>query len=252
MNGYRYAIRHIEPLSALKFGFVVGGMVMLLPGFGLGISVQSFIDFLWEMAQTALFAPDLGPLDALHQMGWGLVWLIMVGSIIFGGITGGFSAVLSALLYNLVTGVSGGIIVQADLLNAAPAAAMPAFAAPAAAAQAQQPLPGAPRLGQAAPSSANSGGPSLVAASGQAWPLYGAVTMVGSAPSCDIQVSGLAPIHAEIRLENNRYILYDMSGGQTWVNDRQITTANLLKDGFRVRLGAHEFSFGAPVSLYGG
>lgn len=75
--------------------------------------------------------------------------------------------------------------------------------------------------------------------------------MVGSAPSCDIQVSGLAPIHAEIRLENNRYILYDMSGGQTWVNDRQVTTANLLKEGFRVRLGAHEFSFGAPVSLDG-
>jgi predicted component of type VI protein secretion system len=102
------------------------------------------------------------------------------------------------------------------------------------------------------PAAAGSSGPALVAAgaSGQSWPLRTPITMIGSASSCDIQVPGLAPIHAEIRLEDHRYILYDMSGGQTWVNDRQITTANLLKDGFRVRLGAHEFlvrGAGQPV-----
>ena len=88
----------------------------------------------------------------------------------------------------------------------------------------------------------------MVGAAGQSWPLRTPVTMVGSAPSCDIQIAGLASVHAKLRLEDNRCVLYDMSGGQTWVNDRQITTANLLKDGFRVRLGACELRFEAPAA----
>jgi pSer/pThr/pTyr-binding forkhead associated (FHA) protein len=52
----------------------------------------------------------------------------------------------------------------------------------------------------------------------------------------------LAAHHAEIRFENNRYILYDLSSGNSWVNGRQIT-ANMLKDGFTVRLDSTELIF---------
>lgn len=243
MNEQRYAIRHIEPLSAFKFGLVVGGMVMLLPGFALGILVKDLVDLLVEMANAVMFAPDLGPIAQLHQMGWGLVWLVMVVSVIFGGISGALAAVLSAVLYNLVTGVSGGIVVHAAVLNAA--AAGPALAYTPAA------LPPPPSTPSPAPAPAakSYGGPALVAVGGSSdvWPLHGAVTIVGSAPSCNIQVAGLATLHAEVRLENGRYVIYDMSGGQTWVNDRQVTTANLLKDGFRVRLGVENFLFQAPA-----
>jgi predicted component of type VI protein secretion system len=74
----------------------------------------------------------------------------------------------------------------------------------------------------------------------QRWLIRHPVTIIGAAPGCDIVLPGLAPQHAEIRLENERCILYDRSGGHSWVNGRQITTANMLKEGFTVRLAAVE------------
>ena len=212
--------------------------------FHLGLVAKRAVDQVRIRMMARLVGRQLLLIDQqLHQMGWGLVWLVMVVSVIFGGISGALAAVLSAVLYNLVTGVSGGIVVHAAVLNAA--AAGPALAYTPAA------LPPPPSTPSPAPAPAakSYGGPALVAVGGSSdvWPLHGAVTIVGSAPSCNIQVAGLATLHAEVRLENGRYVIYDMSGGQTWVNDRQVTTANLLKDGFRVRLGVENFLFQAPA-----
>ena len=65
----------------------------------------------------------------------------------------------------------------------------------------------------------------------------------GAVSNCDIVFLGLAARHAGIHCEKDRHILYDLSGGQTWVNGRAITTANLLKDGFAVHLGTIELVF---------
>lgn len=78
---------------------------------------------------------------------------------------------------------------------------------------------------------------------GPRWGLRCPATTIGADPGCDIVFTGLAPRHAEIRCENDRRILYDLSGGQTWINGRRITTANLLKDSFIVRLSTVEFIF---------
>lgn len=77
----------------------------------------------------------------------------------------------------------------------------------------------------------------------QRWGLRCPVTTIGADPGCDIVLFGLVWRHAEIRCENDRHIFYDLSGGHSWVNGRQITTANLLKDGLVVRLNSIDFDF---------
>ncbi len=74
-------------------------------------------------------------------------------------------------------------------------------------------------------------------------PLRAGTMSFGSASGNAVVLDGLAPRHAELRFENNRYILYELGSGQTWVNERAIVGANMLKDGFRVRLGPYELVF---------
>ena len=70
-------------------------------------------------------------------------------------------------------------------------------------------------------------------------------TSLGSQPPCDMLINGAQPHHADIRYENGRWILYDLSNGQTWVNGRQVSNANMLKDGFTLRVGSEEMVFHA-------
>ena len=80
-------------------------------------------------------------------------------------------------------------------------------------------------------------------APGRPWGLRAGVTRIGSAQDNDIALPALAAHHAEVHLEANRYILYDLSGGQVWVNDRVIQGKNMLKEGFRVRIGGYELTY---------
>jgi len=265
MNSYRFAIRSIDPLSALKYGFVLGCILAVLPGFLIGVVLKLAIASLVETLTATLFPPDLGPLTSLYNMGWVLSLWTTVGTIVMGGVTGGISGFIGALVYDLVAALSGGLIVGTQLLDQ-PASA---FSSPAPGSPAQPvfvpiiapPPPGTP--GTAIPqqfaasvvpatnmSAAPAGGSqnawlALRDQPAQRWPVRQPLTKVGGSADCDIVLAGLVPHHADIRFENNRYILYDQSNGQTWVNDRQVTTANMLKDGFSVRMGNRDFIFQA-------
>lgn len=247
MNHYHYAIRSINPLSALKYGFVLGCVLMVLPGLLSGILLHQFVEVVVLALSGSFFAPDLGPLTTLFQMGWGLTWWVTFLSVVGGGIVSAISSLVGALVYNLVAAISGGLEVTADLLNQP--SLLPAVFAPTSppAVPAPRPTLAVPAPASPAPappaSGIGTGWLTLRDQPAQRWSVRCPVTTIGVAPDCDIVFPDLAPRHAEIRCENDRHILYDLSGGQSWVNGRQITTANLLKDGFIVRLAALEFVF---------
>ena len=86
-----------------------------------------------------------------------------------------------------------------------------------------------------------------VADSSLHWELRKPVTSIGSDPSNDIvlaQDADVAAKHAEIRAESDGYVLYDMGTPTgTAVNDRPVYGRNLLKDGFRIRVGKTNLLF---------
>ena len=232
----QYAIRHISPLSAFRFGFVVGVIALLGPGAGVGVltrlvisGLHAWLDAWPEFSRFGLDLPLLELLnltafaawvERLNGWGWWFPLLVALGVILSGAISTGMTTVASATTYNFLATLSGGLVVGLEEVN--PPALL------------RQPV-----NAQAALS-----GPVLLASNGQRWPLVPVGMTFGSAPSATIVLPGLAPRHAEIRFENNTYyVLYDLSGGQTWVNDRPVQGANLLKPGFRIRLGAYELLF---------
>ena len=74
------------------------------------------------------------------------------------------------------------------------------------------------------------------------WVVRKLTTTIGSDPSNDVVLTGdagIAPRHAELRIESSGYVLYDLgSPGGTYVNDRRVQGRNLLKDGFHVKFGS--------------
>ncbi len=76
------------------------------------------------------------------------------------------------------------------------------------------------------------------------YPLARATTTIGSDESCDVQLSGLAPLHAEIvHDERDELVLLDRSrSGTTRVNGFQIES-RVLRTGARVELGEWIFAF---------
>lgn len=79
------------------------------------------------------------------------------------------------------------------------------------------------------------------------WTLFKATTTIGSDAANDVVLASdaqVAPRHAEIRAETSGYVLYDLGApGGTYVNDRKVQGRNLLKDGFRIRLGGTTLLF---------
>jgi hypothetical protein len=264
----RYAIRRIFVWPAFKFGCLIGATLMVLPGVAQGLLARAVVrtlrGFLEGLGFFASTNPDIATLlDRLtildHQGALIVLW-ITLGTVIFGGLLEGLLAALAALVYNFLAGISGGLEVGVDALSAptgaAAPAAPPASTAPSAprpqpapaqpqAAPPIQPTPIPSQAGPATPVAAPAPGPYLALSQDpqRRWPVKAGITMLGSAPDSDVVLPGLASRHAEIRLEENRYVLYDLTGGQAWVNDRPVVERNMLKEGFRVRLGAVELVF---------
>jgi hypothetical protein len=90
-------------------------------------------------------------------------------------------------------------------------------------------------------------GPRLLLASNpnQMWLINKPIFAIGSAPGSDLYAGGLEPQHAQIEFDqaNRAYVLYDLSNGKTWVNERPVQGRNKLNDGFRVRVGQIELVF---------
>jgi len=250
-----YAIRRFALFPAFKFGSLVGGVIMLLPGLLLGLLARFLVGILrgWLEAWQAL---SLGPLEAdpldilkltgfLHNLqtlddrGWLLVLAVTLATAVAGALLIGLLTTLGAAVYNLLATISGGLVVEAQTVAGPVGGALPTEGSGAA-----LPQPGATPLPQPPPPQPySSAWLTLSKNPQQRWPLKPGITALGSAPDNDVLLADLAAHHAEVRFEANRYVLYDLSSGQTWVNDRPIAGPNMLKDGFRIRLGNHELIF---------
>lgn len=265
IESMRYAVRRVSPLSALLYGLLLGLAGWLLPGVALGILARAAVAqllvwlaslrFVLPIPLTEGVAIDLVPvlqltdtqtrLNALAGRGAGLVLVVALATAAAGMLLTGLTALLGALVYNLLARGFGGVEVSLDALDApAPARApRPAATPPPAPTPKTAAAPPAPAV---LPPIARPSRPTphawLVPKDGGEWlPLGDEVTRIGSAPSNDIVLSGLAPEHAEIRRESSRFLLYDLGSRRTWVNDVQVAAVHLLKDGFRVQLGQAEF-----------
>ena len=79
------------------------------------------------------------------------------------------------------------------------------------------------------------------------WELRKPVTSIGSDPSNDIVLAKDADVvakHAEIRAETSGFVLYDLgSASGAYVDNRRVQGRNLLKDGYRIKLGGTELLF---------
>jgi len=248
----RYSIRRISIFPAFKFGCLVGGVIMMPPGLLLGLLARALIGILrawleaWDAWTLDLAGRTIANLDwlevleladflrqlqTLDDQGWLLVLALALAVALAGGLLAGLLATLGAVAYNIVAAVSGGLAVSAEMLGGP----VTPVAAPSSAKESPASLP----RPQAGPVTwlALAGNPQ------QRWPLKPGITALGSAPDNDVVLAGLAPRHAEVRFEAGRYVLYDLGSHQTWVNDRPIIGPNMLKEGFRVRLGSHELVF---------
>lgn len=259
----RYTIRSISPWSVFKFGVVIGGVLSLFPGLAIGIALRSAVHSLrmWLESWFSLDIPVVGSyslldvvnlqdflarLQQFDDRSWLMTLLLVLLIVFFGGLIIGLLSSLGAVVYNLVTSITGGMIVQADALDELLPAALAPTPVPI---PAPQPSGGAyPPVvvptPQARPAPAAEPAGWLVAQATQhRWPIGQGETRIGSGLSNQIVLDGLAVSHAAVRWENGRFILHDYSGGQTWVNGRSLVGPNMIKPGFQIRLANQEFLF---------
>lgn len=266
----RYAIRRISPMGALLYGLLFGLGAWLIPGAFLGwlasAAVQGARTWLNGLQVTIPMPVGEGiTLDLVSALSLGdtqsrlaalvgqeltLTLAVALGTIAAGMLLTGLTAFFGAILYNLFAGVFGGVEVRLDALDVTarrsvppgvPAAARPM----ATSSQATVPRPRVepPQVARPTPTAW------LTAANGgERRALRADVTRIGSAPGNDIVLPGLAPQHAEIRRESDRYLIYDLGSRRTWVNDTQVAAVHMLKDGFRLQMGQSEFIIHLPTN----
>ncbi len=240
------SIRRIRIRSALKFGLAVGAVVACLPGLLFGLVGASAVSLLrgwlqsWQTIRVNLLIETLEfDLIQLLQIGQTLEWLqvwdqrkglivfgLTLGTMILAGLVAALMTGLAGAVYNGIARLSGGIEVEVEERRAGMLTAEHAG-------MLREPTAALPSLSPAA-------WLVLAADPSRYWLLAQQVSRVGSQPDNEVVLpfEGIGAIHAEIRLEGGRYVLYDRSDGQVWVNGRPIAGRNLLKDGFQVRLGA--------------
>lgn len=242
-----FTIRRLHFAPALKFGCLLGPIITTLPSLLFAVLARVWIGTFrdWLEATTIIELPGLLPdlnlinllnlgdllarFQALDEAGFLLIIGLTFGFSLFGAL---FIALASAAwvgLYNALAAATGGLAFTAEV------AGLPAPAPPAPAPPAQKPPTELVSPAQA-PMLALRHNPQ------ERW-LMQARTTIGSAPDNDITLTGLAPHHAEVRREEAGFVLYDLSGGQTWVNDRSFGRANLLKPGYSVRVGHYDLVF---------
>lgn len=258
----RYAVRRVSPLSALLCGLLLGLVAWLLPGALLGWLARAAVgqlqawlaalNFVLPIPLTEGIRIDLVPLlqlsetqaqlGALAGRGPSLAIVVALATAAAGMLLTGVTAMLSAVVYNLLARSFGGVEVTLDALDAPPAprpaqpTAVPRPAPPTAIPAVPPPTANPPRPARPVPHAWL-----VPVGGGERLPLSDGTTRIGSAADNDIVLAGLSPQHAEIRRESGRYLIYDLGSRRTWVNDAQVAAVHMLKDGFRVQLGQGEF-----------
>jgi len=241
----RVAIQRVGIFSAFKFGCLLGALLNVLPGIGIALVSKWIVSTLrallesWQSVELGILGQTLhlnlipilkldGALKFLQD--WDSPsWLVVIGivlaiSLVGGAIVAAVSCLIAAI-YNLAAGLSGGIEIEMaqDERNASPVVALTPSAV-----EKRAWLTGDTRN---------------VPAGG--WLLQSNLIRIGRDASNQLVLSSLsvAPVHAEIVRQGERWIIRDLgSPSGTFVNDRPIRE-NMLKDGFRVRLGDVELMF---------
>ena len=134
MNRYRYNVRRINLLPLAKFGCLLGGLAMLGPGLicaVVSLQVVSALRSLLEEWQTSVVDPlglgiplefdfiellNLGATQALlirlDEQGLVLATLIILCSVIGGGLLIGLTILVVGWGYNLLAALTGGLEVE--------------------------------------------------------------------------------------------------------------------------------------------
>ncbi len=275
-----YTLRKIYPWSACKVGFLLGAALGLLPGLILGVASGGLGMAIGGMSDSSGFNGVLGGGSGILGFLVTFIFVVLSMAITY-AISLTIASVLYNIVAAIGGGLKvkaeslGGFPVMQQFYPAqkpapvlpgpaqVPPAALPAAVVAANAAWGGQPAPvqpapvpqpapavyqqqaPAPVAPQPAPAVQAPARPRLVSTlhPDVELPLEPTITRLGSASENDIVLPGAAPKHAEIRFEDGRAVLYDFSGGQTWVQGRPVRDANMLKDGFKVQFGPQEMVY---------
>ena len=258
----RYKLRTVGVTSAAKMGLVIGMLLGVLPTLFNVLAlawVAGQVQSLFRQWQSVKIELSLIPaitlnlveklgltgvlsfLDTFNVFGTYLL-LFLIGVCLTGVVWAGLGA-LAALAYNLVSVWTDGLDVTLKEVTSPPSSV--AIGVPLA--PVQQPTAYALQLAANIPSAPSGVEPHLTLTSnpGQVWSINKPVYWIGSATGSDMHVGGLEPQHARIEFNqaNRVYVLYDLSNGQTWVNERPVQGRNMLKNGFRIRVRHIELVF---------
>lgn len=265
-----YMIRRIHLLSSVSLGMFVGGIIMFLPGLMVGVlarwlirEIRFWLESLTVVQLTSFLEVNLLELLQLTtvleymQRLDDLSWLLLVGIVLvfvtIGVVVAGFTNFMAAIIYNAASNVTGGLVVSAEPVGGRSIALSGIPALPSSPVVAAPPPSIAAKRGQTqimpqSPASTPIAGiPQAQLASEQNpeqnWPVQLAITSIGSSTDNDVVLPGLLPRHAEIRFDNNRFLLHSMNGGQVRVNNHLVQTVHMLKEGFKIDLGGHRLTF---------
>ncbi len=129
----KYTVRRVNILPLAKFGFILGGLALVLPGVMCGVMTTQLISALRVLLdKLATSQADLGmvgqvPFDFINILGleatqqlvvtldnqaMSVALLVVLVSVIGGGALIGGTIWLLGLAYNLVAAVTGGIEVE--------------------------------------------------------------------------------------------------------------------------------------------
>lgn len=277
-----YIVRRISPYSALFYGLLIGFVAWLIPGMLFGWFIGRLVSRLAAWINSLQFelplplgqslTVDLIPLlqlgDRQNQLAslaardTSLILASGLATAAAGMLLTGVTALIGALVYNLFAHFLGGVQIVLDPLDATVAPAKQTTASVEArpvkstadqntAPVAVKALASRPETPPATAATTTTAWLASATDSTQRWRLDKGTTRIGSDRNNDIVLPGLSPQHAEIRREDGRYIIYDLGTRQTWVNSNQVATAHLLKNGFRLQLGATEFTVHILVKASG-
>jgi hypothetical protein len=263
-----YIVHRISSLPLFNLGFLVGAVgsffpiatAILLIKWGIS-SLATWMNDLTYTVEFPIKSPlpgvnfpsiEVKPLELLKlqdvqtqlqnigDTAWFKVILLILGLTILAGLYFGVIALIAGEAFNLASAIFGRLKLKlSDAGSMAPVQPIPAqpfpIVPPAPYPQTPIPNPQTPALT----------GPRLEITQPiqKTVPVTTPVMIIGSDPGCHLQLNGLMPRHAQISLEQGRYILYDFSQGQSQVQGQIVRGPNMLKDGFLIHLGQYAITF---------
>ena len=248
-----YTVHRISSLPLFNLGFLVGAVgsffpiatAILLIKWGI-YSLAAWMNDLTYKVEFPIKSPIPGvdfpsivikPLELLKlqdvqsqlqnigDTAWFKVILLILGLTILAGLYFGVIALIAGEAFNLASAIFGRLKLKLSDAGMAPAQPAPGQPWPVV-----PPAPTGPRLEITQPIQ-------------KTVPVTTPVMIIGSDPGCHLQLNGLMPRHAQISLEQGRYILYDFSQGQSQVQGQIVRGPNMLKDGFLIHLGQYAITF---------